>query len=194
MKPKLTKKLTAKEFKDYYWMKEEMVYLCRQFGLRTTGNKSEIKKRLVKYYETGKIPVEKDKIKITSKFDWHNAELTKETVITDNYKNTQNVRAFFKTVIDARFHFNVELLQYIKKNVGKTLNDVIQEYKRIRVIKKSGKTKTRIDLSCEYNQYIRDFFADNTGKTFKQAVSCWNEKKKQPGYRIYSKDDLKYLK
>ena len=194
MKPKLTKKLTEKEFKDYYWMREEMVFLCRQFGLSTNGNKAEIKKRLEKYYETGKIPFEKAKVKILSKFDWNNEVLTRKTIITDNYKCSQHVREFFKSEIGNHFHFNVELFQYIKKNIGNTLGDAVEECKQIESIKKSGKTKTRIDLSCEYNQYIRDFFADNQGKTFKQAVTCWNNKKKQPGYRKYSKDDLKFLK
>jgi hypothetical protein len=194
MKPKLTKNLSEKEFKDYYWMKEEMVYLCRQFGLRMGGKKAEIKKRLEKYYETGKIPAEKAKLKIISKFDWNNAPLTLKTIISDNYKCSQHVRDFFKSEIGNHFHFNVELLQYMKKNVGKTLGDAKNEYLRIEAIKKSGKTKTRIDISCEYNQYIRDFFADNPGKTFKQAVGCWNQKKKKPGYRKYSKNDLKYLK
>jgi hypothetical protein len=149
---------------------------------------------LEKYYETGLIPVEKNKTKITSKFDWHNSPLTPKTMITDNYITSRNVRDFFKSVIGDKFHFTVELLQYMKRSAGKTLGDAVEEHKRVEAIKKSGKTKTRIILSSEYNQYIRDFFADNPGKTFKQAVICWNQKKKQPGYRKYTKDDLKYLK
>ena len=192
MRPKISKNLTYKQFTDYYWMKSEMQELCRLFGLNATGSKQDIKMKIEKFYLRGEIPEKKKKKKIESKFDWMNAKLTKSTVITDNYRSSQNVRNFFKSVVGEKFHFSVELLQYMRKSAGKTLEDAVSEYRKIEKRKKSGKL-TKISLSCEYNQYIRDFFADNPGKTFKQAVICWNMKKRLPGYRKYSKSDLKFL-
>ena len=51
-------------------------------------------------------------------------------------------------------------------------------------------TKTTIDRQFEYNTYIRDFFADNSGKKLEEAIACWKYKKKLPGHNRYEKEDL----
>lgn len=64
----------------------------------------------------------------TRSFDWHSAELTPQTVITDSYRNTQNVRRFFKAHIGADFKFNRPLMAWMKQNTGKPLSDAIEAY------------------------------------------------------------------
>lgn len=32
-RPKLNKKINAKDFQDFYWMKEELVAFCREVGI-----------------------------------------------------------------------------------------------------------------------------------------------------------------
>jgi Domain of unknown function (DUF6434) len=39
-------------------------------------------------------------------FDWHSEKITPETPITASYRNTQNVRRFFK--IECRSHFKFD--------------------------------------------------------------------------------------
>ncbi|MGN1231999.1 MAG: hypothetical protein ACI4UJ_00950 [Candidatus Cryptobacteroides sp.] len=46
----------------------------------------------------------------------------------------------------------------------------------------------------EYNQYIRDFFADNKGATLKDAIRCWHWKKIQPGTHRYETTDKDILR
>lgn len=58
-------------------------------------------------------------------------------------------------------------------------------------LKKNGKTK--IDKQFEYNTYIRDFFADNRGKSLDEAIKCWKYKKQLPGHNRYEKSDLDVL-
>ena len=38
--------------------------------------------------------------------------------------------------------------------------------------------------------YIRDFFADNKGKTLDEAIKCWKYKKGLPGNNRYERSDL----
>jgi len=61
-------------------------------------------------------------------------------------------------------------------------------YYKIREEKK--KSTTVIDKQFEYNKYIRAFFADNSGKSLKQAITCWNYKKSLSGHNAYEKSDL----
>ena len=46
------------------------------------------------------------------------------------------------------------------------------------------------DSQFEYNAYIRDFFADNKGKTLKDAIRCWKYKKSLKGHHQYERSDL----
>ncbi|MGL5913858.1 MAG: DUF6434 domain-containing protein [Bacteroidales bacterium] len=55
-----------------------------------------------------------------SNFDWNVERLTLETIITDNYKNPENVRAFLTTEIGKHFKFNVLFMNWMKQNNGKT--------------------------------------------------------------------------
>ncbi|MBW4889991.1 hypothetical protein KXQ82_09700 [Mucilaginibacter sp. HMF5004] len=61
--------------------------------------------------------------------DWHSHPLTLETRISKSYKNTQNVRRFFRQHISENFHFNREFMTWIKANIGVTLAEVIAHYK-----------------------------------------------------------------
>jgi len=45
--------------------------------------------------------------------------------------------------------------------------------------------------SCEYNQYMRDFFKDNPDKTRTDAIKHWKIKKSMRGDNVYNKLDLK---
>ena len=53
--------------------------------------------------------------------------------------------------------------------------------------------KTVIDNQFEYNTYIRDFFADNPGRTLDDAIKCWKYKKQLPGHNHYEQTDLAAL-
>ena len=63
------------------------------------------------------------------KFDWHKENLTLETIIDSNYKNTQNVRRFFKSNLGEDFTFSRDFMQWLKSNTGKSLEDAINQYK-----------------------------------------------------------------
>ena len=79
----------------------------------------------------------------------------------------------------------------LDKNLdGKTYAEAIAAYYRILEEKKSSKTK--IDKQFEYNTYIRDFFADNQGKSLDEAIKCWKYKKQLPGHNSYEKATLMY--
>ncbi len=65
-------------------------------------------------------------------FDWHSAKLTLTTRITSSYKNTQNVRRFFKAHIGEHFHFTRPFMQWLTQNEGATLRSAIEEWKRQR--------------------------------------------------------------
>ncbi len=65
-----------------------------------------------------------------NEIDWHKDPLTIRTKITGNYKNTQNVRRFFKSQVGKEIHFSREFMMWMKANTGKSLGDAVAEYKK----------------------------------------------------------------
>ncbi len=65
------------------------------------------------------------------KFDWHSGKITADTLIDGTYKNTQNVRRFFKKACGDGFTFNRSFMFWMKTNTGKTMGDAAREWKRL---------------------------------------------------------------
>jgi len=55
-RPILDKRISVKDFKDFYWLKIELVNFCRENGISSVNGKIEISNRIIEYLETGKIP------------------------------------------------------------------------------------------------------------------------------------------
>lgn len=101
--------------------------------------------------------------------------ITTDTEIEPNFVCSEKHRAFFKEHIGNGFSFNAAFQKWLKSNTGKTYADAITAYYRILEEKKNGKTK--IDKQFEYNTYIRDFFADNKGKSLEDDINAGNIKR-----------------
>ncbi len=113
---------SIESFKYFYWLKEELQTFCRENGISSTGSKIEISHRIETFLRSGEIknPIRKTKI-MTVEPQVH---LSLDTVITENHRCSQDVRAFFKTVIP-KFHFSTYIQNYFKSNEGKTYRDVV---------------------------------------------------------------------
>ena len=185
MRPNLIKEISIKDFKDYYWLKEELQNFCRGNGISTSGSKLEISERIETFLMTGEIkkPMRKSRV---IKNEELQSELSLDTVITENHRCSQDVRAFFKSVIP-KFHFSTYIQNYFKNNIGKTYRDVVDAWYEEEERKKDPSYKKNIAPQFEYNQFIRDFFADpkNQGKSRDEAIEAWNKIKKLPGRNQY---------
>lgn len=189
MRPNLTKDISVDSFKDFYWLKEELQSFCRENGISASGSKIEISDRIETFLRTGEIKKPIRKSKVNSKLEIQ-VDLSLDTVISENHRCSQNVRAFFKTVIP-KFHFSTYIQNYFKNNVGKTYRDVLDAWYEEEERKKDPSYKKDIAPQFEYNQFIRDFFADpkNQGKSREEAIENWNEIKKLAGSNKYTSNN-----
>jgi hypothetical protein len=183
-RPELSRDISAEVFRNYYYLKEELVKFCRKYDLQTTGSKQELTDRIAYFLETGKKKSASSKrIQAESV-----GEITENTLIEANIMCSEKHRAFFKERIGKTFSFNVAFQKWLKSNAGKTYADAIQAYYAI--LEEKKKSKTVIDKQFEYNTYIRDFFADNNGMSLENAIKCWKYKKSLKGHNRYEKSDL----
>lgn len=185
MRPKLTRDLNVNDFHNFYWLKEELQTFCKGHGISPSGSKIEITERIAVFLETGKIlkPVRK-RSNFTKKVKLE--ELSLDTVITENHRCSQVVREFFKSVIP-KFHFSTYIQNYFKENIGKTYRDVVDAWYEEEERKKDPEYKRQIGPQFEYNQFIRDYFADpkNKDKKREDAIKAWNKMKALPGSNKY---------
>lgn len=185
MKPELKGNLNVQDFRNYYWLKEELQSFCRENGISASGSKMEISDRIETFLQTGEIKKPVRKIRRNRKTE-QQVNLTLNTVITENHRCSQNVRAFFKTIIP-NFHFSTYIQNYFKNNIGKTYRDVVDAWYQEEERKKDPSYKKKIAPQFEYNQFIRDYFADpnNKGTSRETAIEAWHHIKKQPGNNKY---------
>lgn len=93
MRPELTRDLNVDDFRNFYYLKEELQTYCRKNGISASGSKIEITERIATFLETGKIlkPMRKSSTS-TKKVELE--ELSLNTIITENHRCSQEVRAF----------------------------------------------------------------------------------------------------
>lgn len=193
-RPNLNTNISVKDFKEYYWLKSELIEFCKTEGLQRTGSKIEISESITNYLKTGVKAVRKTKSKTKCHFNWNTEKLSRQTVITENYKNSENVRAFFKNEIGPRFKFNVQFMNWMRNNQGKKLEEAIEAWQTIETNKKTSSSPKEIAPQFEYNRYIRDFMADNPKSSRESAIKLWKIKKSQRGHNLYHREDLGKLK
>jgi len=193
-RPPLNKQISLDDFNSFYWLKKELTDFCKKEKLSTQGGKLEITKRIEHYLKTGeRLSPTLSLSKPTSSFDWKNSTLHLLTVITDNYKNTENVRTFFQKEISPAFKFNVKFMNWMKANTGKTLADAVVAWKEILHQEKNRITPKEIAPQFEYNTYLRDALADNPNLKRKDAIALWKIKRSMRGDNKYLKSDLGFL-
>lgn len=186
-RPGLNKELDAITFRNFYYLKQELIDFCRENGLPTSGDKIELMDRIATFLDTGKAPAARK-----SKRKAANISLiTDETAIEENIFFSEKHRTFFKEKIGKSFSFNVPFQKWLKSNAGKTYGEAVQAYHKI--IEEKKRNKTEIGRQFEYNTYIRDFFADNCEKSLNEVIICWKYKKSLPGHHKYERSDLAML-
>lgn len=95
MRPPLTKSISLEDFQNFYWLKAELQTFCREHGLPASGSKIEITERISHYLHTGKILKNSSSQKV-SKASLSYKELSLQTIITNNHRCSEDVRAFSK--------------------------------------------------------------------------------------------------
>lgn len=183
---KLTNDLSPDEFREYYFLKEELKDFCRSEGLKISGNKQDLEKRIIHYLETGE-SLKETVHKSAPSHELH--EIRLDSKLGENFKCSEDKREFFEKEIGKGFKFKVKFQKWLKANPDKTYGDAIDAYHEIQ----NSKEKTSIDKQFQYNQYIRDFFEDNDDKSLDDAIKCWKYKKSLKGHNKYEKSDLMAL-
>ncbi len=92
--PKLDKNLDGKTFREFYYLKEELVDFCRKYGLPTSGGKLEITERIAHSLDTDEVIATK-KVQKKSQII---GNITTDTEIEPNFVCSEKHRAFLRNI------------------------------------------------------------------------------------------------
>lgn len=136
-RPVLDRNLDSKTFRDYYYLKEELVNFCRENGIPVSGRKIEITDRISYFLDTGKIlSARTERKKVTAV-----STISEDTQIEAKFVCSEKHRAFFRECIGSSFSFNVAFQKWLKNNTGKTYKEAVAAYYQILEDKKKWKNK-----------------------------------------------------
>ncbi|PKO12918.1 MAG: cytoplasmic protein [Chloroflexi bacterium HGW-Chloroflexi-10] len=173
-RPELTPDILLVDFQDFYWLKEELIAFCRQQGLPTGGSKEVLAARISGFLTRGKLPEKPVSFRSKTPSGKMPVHFSRESVIGANWRCSEPLRAFLEREIGPKFHFDAAMRDFVKKDIGKTLDDMITCWY---TTQQMPKAETIIDNQFEYNRFIRDFFKTNPGKSLSDAITAWKEKK-----------------
>jgi len=187
-RPRIENVSTVAELVQWYWLKSELVSFARQSGVAYNCGKPELLSRLCHWLETGEKVVKK-KPPIRSKFDWTKETLTLETVITDSYRNTQNMRLFMRSHAAEHFTFSNEFMAWMRSAQGKTLRTAVAFWLDLDARKKRDGYREKPLPQNQYNQFSRDISVAAPGISAKDIRRIWAIKRARPAPHLYQKGD-----
>lgn len=180
--------MSADSFREFYWLKAELVAFAVDNGISASGKKRDVAARISAFLRTGSVrSVRKTPRRATGSRDSDTA-LTRDTPV-GGWVCDDRTRAFFEREIGANFHFTVGMNRLARSGKPLTYGELIDAWLAEKRRRRDPSYKPRLGRSGEYNLYVRAFFADpaNRGKTLRHAAAGWNRVKKQRGPRTYDR-------
>lgn len=99
-RPVLDRNLDSKIFRDYYYLKEELVNFCRENGIPVSGGKIEIADRIAYFLETGKIlSVSSERKKERQYLSLAKMQKLKQTLFVQ-----KSIEYFLENILEIVFH------------------------------------------------------------------------------------------
>jgi SAP domain-containing new25/Domain of unknown function (DUF6434) len=184
-KPPLAPDMPVEDFTGHYWLMAELTEFAARLGISTRGPKPELGARIERRLRGLPAPPEPPRRQQQGPRD-SDTPLRRDTPVV-NYRSDDKTRAFFHQQIGPSFHFTYHLNQFRRAHQNLTYGDLVDEWLAEQQRRKDPTYRPSIAAHGEYNQYIRDFFADerNKGASLRDAVASWNAARERPGDRRY---------
>lgn len=117
--------LTLSEFASWYWLKEELVVICRMCALSTVGSKLELEDRIRRHL-SGVAPTTVVNRRAVGKMP---TAFTQKSVIGKGWRCNPALGAYLRQLCGKRFRFNATMRDFIHNGEGRTLAEVVVCYR-----------------------------------------------------------------
>ena len=186
-RPPFSEIKTYQEFSKYYWYRDELIQICRELGLPSSGMKLELNRNIQAYFNGEPI---KEKLKVkTSKSVVTNISLSTK-LLECGFTFGPKFREFFAEQTGIKnFKYNADMVATVKKvkednDTTFTLGDLLEIYY-------GRKTYATYDKpALQWNKFVHDFCADpctaNIPDKLKTAAHLWRIVRESTREKIYT--------
>jgi hypothetical protein len=191
IRPPFAEIKSYQEFSKYYWYRDELVQICRNLGIDSSGMKAELCHNIEEYFNGTRVLPQKTRHKTKATV----TELLLSTKLVEcGFSFGPRFREFFaKQTGIQNFKFNVDMVATVKKvkadnDADFTLGDLLDIYY-------GRKTYAKYDnSSLQWNRFVKDFCADPQTSHFsnklKIAALLWREVRNSTREKVYTPDLL----
>lgn len=173
-RPALTSELTGVEFVRWYWLKQELVDFARRSGLRTSGGKELLTRRIAASLDG--VPFEEPVAAASGARTQLTGPLTPATVIPRGQRCSQVVRAWFVEQVGPSFGFDAEMRAFFAGTDGsQTMRDALEHYRATR-----EQRAKPIDPQFEFNRFTRTWHEAHPTGTRDDALRAWRTYRERP--------------
>lgn len=173
-RPELTRQLSGAEFLRWYWLKDEVVGFARDLGLRASGPKDLVVRRVAAALD-GVAYVEPAPARSPGGAQLA-GDLSRDTVIPAGQRCSQAVRAWFVTQVGGGFAFDSPMRAFFAAADGTTtLGDALSHYRATR-----GSGPDDIDAQFEFNRFTRTWHDRHPGGDRAALLAAWRDYRARP--------------
>jgi len=173
-RPPLTESLTGAELLRWYWLKDELADFARRLGIRSTGGKEVLTRRIAARLD-GIAFVESQPSRRASAVQLA-GPVTADTVIPVGQRCSQVVRAWFVEQVGASFGFDAAMRDFFAHSDGtQTMQDALLHYRATR-----DRARKSIDAQFEYNRFTRAWYEANPEGAREDLLRAWQSYRSQP--------------
>ena len=176
------------EFIKYYWYRDELLKICKRLGIDYTGTKPELNKNIKEYFNGNLIR----KKESCPRIDPIKEVSLNSPLLDCGFSFNKKFREFFsrQTGVD-NFKFTADMAtawRKVKKENDRsfTIQDMLNIY-----YGKSNYAKYN-DSACEWNNFLKDFCADDRNAQFKDklktAAVLWKAVRDSDLPKVYDYD------
>ena len=190
-RPEFSDIRSYEEFSTYYWYKDELIKICRELGINSTGTKQELNKVIQEYFWGSFIKRKphryKPKVSVS--------EVTLHTPLLEcGFSFNLKFRKYFSILTGVSpFKFTADMATAWRKvkrenDSNFTIKDMLEIY--------YGKSNyAKYDNSvCQWNQFLKDFCTDKNSSNYsnklKVASILWKKIRDSKNEKIYSNNLL----
>lgn len=173
-RPELTAALCGRELMRWYWLKDELPAFARELGIRTTGGKEVLARRIAAALDG--VPFDEPARVARAGTAQLAGELTSATVIPAGQRCSQVVRAWFVAQVGASFGFDATMRAFFTETDGtQTLQDALDHYRANR-----DQGAKPIDAQFEYNRFTRAWHDAHPGGNRHELLRAWRAYRASP--------------
>ncbi|SDL98247.1 hypothetical protein SAMN05421823_109197 [Catalinimonas alkaloidigena] len=171
--------ITLPEFEAREWSKKVMMAYCKDHDIDASGNREEIRAKIIEYLKYGKQekePTRTPRLGYRRRNRNQEEPAKAEDLVPVNMKNTYRSRAFFLKELGPQFRFTRIFREFARQYQGQPYGRLVEAWKSYAQPKEGQSPQAENENDVEYQKFIHAYQEKHPDRTLRDAIVAWYEK------------------